>query len=204
MEAYNEYVVAMEDRVEVSRNDKEIKSIGSEIKRFSAELETTKREGKRDAKNIEALTDDWRRTANATLAAQVVAQRAKIETLEVERDRDIHRASHIARRDVAGQCRKVLESLKEKWANKKKEASVEIRLQEVVANIDLLNEIKDGGLNVDAELARLKEMEKDCEGLVALAAVSDWSIFGLGLPQVSEDLVDQARGSSVPDGVDSS
>ncbi|KAG5393645.1 hypothetical protein IGI04_023608 [Brassica rapa subsp. trilocularis] len=141
---------------------------------------------------------------NATLAAQVVAQRAKIETLEVERDRDIHRASHIARRDVAGQCRKVLESLKEKWANKKKEASVEIRLQEVVANIDLLNEIKDGGLNVDAELARLKEMEKDCEGLVALVAVSDWSIFGLGLPQVSEDLVDQARGSSVPDGVDSS
>lgn len=94
--------------------------------------------------------------------------------------------------------------MKEKWANKKKEASVEIRLQEVVANIDLLNEIKDGGLNVDAELARLKEMEKDCEGLVALAAVSDWSIFGLGLPQVSEDLVDQARGSSVPDGVDSS
>ncbi|CAN7022991.1 unnamed protein product [Brassica rapa subsp. trilocularis] len=63
MEAFNEYVVAMEDRVEVSRNDKEIKSIGSEIKRFSAELETTKREGKRDAKNIEALTDDWRRTA---------------------------------------------------------------------------------------------------------------------------------------------
>ncbi|KAF3580590.1 hypothetical protein DY000_02031503 [Brassica cretica] len=57
MEAFNEYAIAMEDRVEVSRNDKEIKSIGSEIKRLSAELEVAKHEGKRDAKKIEALTD---------------------------------------------------------------------------------------------------------------------------------------------------
>ncbi|KAF3594351.1 hypothetical protein DY000_02022059 [Brassica cretica] len=173
MEAFNEYGVAMEDRVEVSRNDKEIKNFGSEIKRLSAELETTKREGKRDAKKIEALTDDWRRTyqENATLAAQVVVQRDKIAALE------------------------------EKWANKKKDTSAEIQLQEVVANIDLLNELKGGGLNVAAEHTRLNEMEKDCEGLVALAAVSDWSIFGLDLPLVSEDSVDQARGSSVPDGI---
>ena len=66
--------------------------------------------------------------------------------------------------------------------NKKKDVSAEIQLQEVVSNIDLLNELKDGGLNVDAELTRLKEMENDCEGLVALAAVSDWSISGLDLP----------------------
>ena len=75
MEAFNEYVVVMEDRVEVSRNDKEIEIIGSEIKRLSAQLETTKREGKRDAKKIEALTDDWRRPCqeNANLVAQVIA-----------------------------------------------------------------------------------------------------------------------------------
>ena len=47
-------------------------------------------------------------------------------------------------------------------------------------------------------------MEKDCDGLVTLAAVSDWSISGLNLPQVSEDSVDQAGGSSVPEGDDSS
>ena len=94
--------------------------------------------------------------------------------------------------------------MKEKWENKKKEASAEIQSQEVVANIDLLNELKDGGLNEDAELARLKEMEKDCEGLVALAAVSDWSISGFDLSQVSKDSVDQAGGSFVPDGADSS
>ncbi|KAF3484762.1 hypothetical protein F2Q69_00052769 [Brassica cretica] len=84
--------------------------------------------------------------------------------------------------------------------NKKKEVSTEIQLQEVVANIDLLNELKDGGLTVDSELARLKEMEKDCEVLVTLTAISDWSISELDLPQVSEDSVDQAGGSSVPDG----
>ena len=58
MEAFNEYVVAMEDRIEVFCNDKEIENISSEIKRLSAELETTKREGKRDAKMIESLIDD--------------------------------------------------------------------------------------------------------------------------------------------------
>ncbi|KAF3574648.1 hypothetical protein F2Q69_00059631 [Brassica cretica] len=158
MEAFNEYVLAMEDRVE----------------------------------------------ENATLAAQVVTQRAKIAALEVDRDRDIRRASRVARRDVAGRCREILEFLKEKWENKKKEASAEIQSQEVVSNIDLLNELKDGGLNKDAELARLKEMEKDCEGLVALAAVSDWSVSGFDLSQVSKDSVDQAGGSSVPDGADSS
>ena len=45
MEAFNEYVVVMEDHVVASRNGKEIESIGSEIKRLSKELEATKREG---------------------------------------------------------------------------------------------------------------------------------------------------------------
>ncbi|KAF3538348.1 hypothetical protein F2Q69_00021508 [Brassica cretica] len=137
MEAFNEYVVVMEDRVEASWNEKEIESIGSEIKRLSEELEVIKREGKRDAKKIEALTDDWRRIQweNKDLTTQG------------------------------------------KWTRKMKEVSAEIQLQEVTANIDLINELKDGGLTVDAELARLKEMEGDCEGLVASAAVSDWSIW---------------------------
>lgn len=53
MESFNEYVVAMEDRVEVSRNDKEIESIGFQIKRLLVDLEVTKREGKRDVEKIE-------------------------------------------------------------------------------------------------------------------------------------------------------
>ncbi|KAF2600942.1 hypothetical protein F2Q68_00008709 [Brassica cretica] len=165
MEAFNEYVVMMEDHVMASRNNKEIESIGFEIRRLSEELETTK---------------------------------ARIAALEVERDRDVRRASRIARRDIAGKYREVLESLKGRRASKKKEVSAEIRLREVTANIDLLNELKDGGLTVDAELPRLKEIEGDCEGLVALAALPDWSISELDLPQVSDDSTNQVGGSSVP------
>ncbi|KAF3549362.1 hypothetical protein DY000_02008431 [Brassica cretica] len=58
MEAFNEYIVVMEDHVVASRNDKGIKSIGSEIKRLSKELEATKLEGKKDAEKIKALTED--------------------------------------------------------------------------------------------------------------------------------------------------
>ena len=50
---------------------------------------------------------------------QMVAQKARIAALEVERDRDIRRASRIARRDI-------LESLKDKWTTKKKGVSAEI------------------------------------------------------------------------------
>ncbi|KAF2569665.1 hypothetical protein F2Q68_00025816 [Brassica cretica] len=72
----------------------------------------------------------------------MVAQKARIAALEVERDRDIRRASRIARRDI-------LESLKDKRTTKKK------------------------------------------GDLVASAAVSDWSISELDLPEVSDDSVDQ-------------
>ena len=115
----------------------------------------------------------------------MVAQKAKIAALEVERDRDIRCASRIARRDIEQRYREILESLKDRWTSKKKEVSAEIQLQEVTANIDLLNELKDGGLAVDVELARLKEIEGDCEDLVASAAVPDWSIYELDLPQIS-------------------
>ena len=59
-------------------------------------------------------------------------------------------------------------------------------------------------MTVDAELARLTEMERDCEDLVASAAVPDWSISELDLPQISEDSGDQIGGSSVPDDTASS
>ncbi|KAF2557450.1 hypothetical protein F2Q68_00016805 [Brassica cretica] len=181
----------MEDHVVASRNDKEIESIGSEIKRLSKELEATKREGKKDAEKIEALTEDWKiiHQENEALMTQTVAHKARITALEVERDQDIRRASRVARRDIANRYREILESLKDKWTSKKKGVSAEIQLHEVIANIDLLN----------AELACLRDMEGYCEDLVASATVSDWSISELDLPQVSNDSVDQVGGSSVPD-----
>ncbi|KAF2575562.1 hypothetical protein F2Q70_00004077 [Brassica cretica] len=123
MEAFNVYVVVMEDHAVASRNDKEIESIGSEIKRLSKELEATKREGKKDAEKIEALTEDWRRIhlENEALTTQMVAQ--KETAFEVEKDRDIRRASRIARRGIATRYREIFDSLKDKWTSKKKEVS---------------------------------------------------------------------------------
>lgn len=51
--------------------------------------------------------------------------------------------------------------------------SAEIQLHGVVANLDLLNEIKDKGLVVEDEIAPLKEMEKDCEAIASLVTVPD-------------------------------
>lgn len=151
MEAFSEYVVVMEDHVVASRNDKEIESIGSKIKRLSKELEATKREGKRDAEKIEALSEDWKRVhqENEVLKTQMVAQKVRVAALEIERDRDICRASRVAHHDVATRYRKILESLKDRRTSKKNKVSTEIRLQEVAANINLLNELNDGGLAVD-------------------------------------------------------
>ena len=56
-----------------------------------------------------------------------------------------------------------------------------------MANIDLLTEIKDEGLSVEEELARLREMELDCVAAVDLCPSSAWSLAGLDLPQVSAD-----------------
>ncbi|XP_013669581.1 uncharacterized protein LOC106374022 [Brassica napus] len=51
------------------------------------------------------------------------------------------------------------------------------------------------GGSEDAELARLKEIEGDCEDLIASTAVPDWSISELDLPQVSDDSADQNMAS---------
>ncbi|KAF3500065.1 hypothetical protein F2Q69_00044663 [Brassica cretica] len=175
MEAFNEYVVTMEDMSRLPGMIKKSKALVLRSRGFRRSLkpssEAIKREGREDAEKIEALTEDWKRVhlENKALESQIVAQRARIAALEVE------------------------------WASKKNETSAEIRLLEVVANIDPLIELKDGGLTVDAELSRLKEMERDCADLLASSTAPDWSIYKLDLPQVSDDSVYQVGGSSVPD-----
>jgi len=93
-------------------------------------------------KRSKLLTEDWRRVhlEKEALTFQMVSQMARITAIEVGRDRDIRRASRIARRHIAAKYREVLESLKDRWASKKREVSAEIQLQEVTANIDLLTE----------------------------------------------------------------
>ncbi|KAF3582992.1 hypothetical protein DY000_02031742 [Brassica cretica] len=72
-------------------------------------VENRIREGKEYAEKIEALTEDLKRInlKNKALKSQVVAQRARIAALEVERDRDVRRASRNARRDTAAKHQEV-------------------------------------------------------------------------------------------------
>ncbi|KAF3522459.1 hypothetical protein F2Q69_00046393 [Brassica cretica] len=101
----------------------------------------------------------------AVAGSKVVAQKAKVAALEVERDRHIRRASCIARRDIEQRPHRSSERAQGRGPNHRRRA------------------------------CSLKEIEGDCEDLVALAAVPDWSISELDLPQISEDSVDQVGGS---------
>lgn len=49
---------------------------------------------------------------------------------------------------------------------------------------------------MDEEVARLKEIENDCEAAVELNSVQDWTVAGLDLSQISEDSSDRAEASS--------
>ncbi|KAF3543058.1 hypothetical protein DY000_02008075 [Brassica cretica] len=184
-EAFNEFTVTMEDRIRALRNESEVEKGKAEVRRLTEELRVVKEETRKKTGEAMLLKDEWQRARRerAAFETEVAALGTKVAELEAGRDRDIQK----------------------RWVGKKKEESAEIQLHEVVANLDLLNEIKKEGLVVDEEIIRLKEMVKDCEAIASLAAVPDWSVAGLDLPQVSEDSVvnDEAADSSSGEGVSS-
>ena len=198
MEAFNEFVVTMEDRVHALRNESEVEKEKVEVQRVTEELRTTKEEARKKTGEAMILRDEWKRARQERVVfeTEVATLRTKVVELETDRDRDICGGSRAARREIANGFREVLTSLEKKWVDKKKEVFAEIQLNEVVAKLDLLNEIKDEGLVAEDEIVRLKEIEKDCEVTASFAAVPDWSVAGLDLPQVSEDLIDDEAESS--------
>ncbi|XP_056843065.1 uncharacterized protein LOC108808094 [Raphanus sativus] len=74
---------------------------------------------------------------------------------------------------------------------RKAESAAEIRLQEVRAKIEALTEYGEGDFDLEEELDRLKSLETSVEIDYGLPVVSDDSLRGLDLPQVSGDLVNQ-------------
>nr|XP_018475500.1 PREDICTED: uncharacterized protein At3g60930, chloroplastic-like [Raphanus sativus] len=154
-------------------------------KRISAELEIAKRENKEEVENINSMMAEWVKVCDekSVLEVEVAAQQTKIARLEAERDRDVRSA----RREMSSQYAAILGSLEEKWSNKEREIAARIQFQEVVANIDLLTEIKEGSCDVDGELARLQDLERDCKAAVESCPSSSWSISELDLPQVPEE-----------------
>lgn len=94
------------------------------------------------------LKDEWKRACQERIIFEyeVTTQKTKIADLEADRDRDIRRSSCIVRREVVDSYWEIPIYLEKRWANKRKEVAAKIQLHEVIANIDLLNEIKDGGV----------------------------------------------------------
>ena len=197
----------MEDRIRALRNESEVEKGKAEVRRLTEELRVVKEETRKKTGEAMLLKDEWQRARceRAAFETEVAALGTKVAELEAGRDRDIRKGSRAARREVANGFREILASLEKRWVGKKKEESAEIQLHEVVANLDLLNEIKKEGLVVDEDIVRLKEMVKDCEAIASLASVPDWSVAGLDLPQVSEDSVvnDEAADSSSSEGASS-
>ncbi|XP_018458436.1 uncharacterized protein At3g60930, chloroplastic-like [Raphanus sativus] len=164
MEACNDLVPKMAERTGTSQRDVEIDHISLDFKRISAKLEVAKRESKEEVEKINSMMTEWVKVCDekSVLEIEVAAQQAKIARLEAERDRDVRSA----RREMSRQYAVILGSLEEKWSNKEREMAARIQLQEVVANIDLLTEIKEGSCDVDGELTRLEDLERDCEAAV--------------------------------------
>ncbi|KAL0702399.1 hypothetical protein Bca4012_058521 [Brassica carinata] len=94
----------------------------------------------------------------------------------------------------------VLVSLKDKWERKKVAANCETRLREVMAHIDLLNEIMNNNLLAADELSRLREKEIELGAELDVTAVSDFSVGKLDLPQASEDIPEELFGKVPAEG----
>ncbi|XP_013617560.1 PREDICTED: uncharacterized protein LOC106324085 [Brassica oleracea var. oleracea] len=192
--AYAKVVVA-------SSKESEVQKGKAEVQKLTEELQTSKEEARKKTGEAMILRNEWKRASQerAVFETEVAALMTKVVELEAGRDRDICRSSLAARCEVANGFREVLTSLEKRCVDKKKGVSAEIQLHEMVANLDLLSEIKEDGLVVKDEIVRLKEMEKDSEAAANLAAVTDWSVAGLDRPHLSKDSIidDEAANSSV-------
>ncbi|KAF3576475.1 hypothetical protein DY000_02031641 [Brassica cretica] len=114
--------------------------------------------------------------AQLAAAEKLVNQAASLEArLRVFSD-DLRRATHEAKTTMADSYLDVLVSLKEKWEKKKAATDCEARLQEVVANIDLLKEIMSNNLLASDELLRLRAKEIELGSEIDVMATSDFSV----------------------------
>ncbi|KAF3557441.1 hypothetical protein F2Q69_00013780 [Brassica cretica] len=175
IEADNEFAVTLEKRLQdVPRSDElyEIKKVVRELKL-----------GLKMAQDRECAN-----AAQLAAAEKLGNQAASLEArLRVFSD-DLRRATYEAKTTMADSYLDVLVSLKEKWEKKKAVTDCEARLQEVVANIELLKEIMSNNLLASDELLRLRAKEIELGSEIDVMATSDFSVGKPDLPQISEDL----------------
>ncbi|XP_013632834.1 PREDICTED: uncharacterized protein LOC106338394 [Brassica oleracea var. oleracea] len=189
IEANNEFAVTLEKRLQdVPRSDElyEIKKVVRELKlglKMAQDRECA------NAAQLAAAEKLGNQAASLEARLRVVSNERK-SALEQFSD-DLRRATHEAKTTMADSYLDVLVSLKEKWEKKKAATDCEARLQEVVANIDLLKEIMSNNLLASDELLRLRAKEIELGSEIDVMATSDFSVGKLDLPQISEDFFDK-------------
>ncbi|KAF8112086.1 hypothetical protein N665_0067s0007, partial [Sinapis alba] len=132
---------------------------------------------------------------------QVSSLEAQIESSAIEQADDLCRATYEAKKLLADSYMDVLMSLKEKWEKKgqsqlqtrlrekwekKGQSQLQTRLREVMMNINLLKEIMNNNLYPLLSHVRAKEIKLGAE--LEVAAVSNFTVGKLDLPEVSEDV----------------
>ncbi|KAF3536385.1 hypothetical protein F2Q69_00022374 [Brassica cretica] len=181
MEANNEFAATLERRLQdIPRSDKLY-----EIKKLAA----AEKLGNKAA----SLEDRLRVVSNKRKSAleQDSFLEAKIESSSAKFADDLRRATYDAKNGLADSYLYVLISLKEKWEKKKAAANCEVRLKEVMANINLLKEIMNNNMLASDELLRLRAKQVELGSELDVMAVSDFSVGKLDLPQISEDLPEE-------------
>ncbi|KFK31268.1 hypothetical protein AALP_AA6G090400 [Arabis alpina] len=91
------------------------------------------------------------------------------------------------RQELAGWFKEILESIREKFHQEGVEATGEIKLQELVANLDLLEDLAKKEVIVESETACMIALRLAEEAAFQRSIVSDFSLGKLAPPQISED-----------------
>ncbi|KAF3595193.1 hypothetical protein DY000_02027214 [Brassica cretica] len=131
------------------------------IQQLWGELDTA-REAERQR---EVDFEELRKKMAAAEAEKILAQ-SDLNSMEEKyrreiegRDRKARKDLHLARVSLAKEYEGVLDVVRGKFEQKKKETAAEILLQETRARIEALTEYSEGGLELEAELERLKDLE---------------------------------------------
>ncbi|KAJ4901894.1 Uncharacterized protein Rs2_15845 [Raphanus sativus] len=162
---------------------------------YAAEIHASQASEQQRVKEVEDL-----KVLLTASEAEKVALTGDLDSLKEKFRCEAEGREKAARKERQAACRLIvkgydaaLDNTRETLRRRKEESAAEIRLQEIRAKIEALTEYGEGGLELEAELARLKGMETSVEIDYGLAVVSDNSLRGLDLPQVSGDSVNQGR-----------
>ena len=161
MEASNDYAALMEGWLASFPSKEEVVGHLLTIQQLWGELDTA-REAERQR---EVDFEELRKKMAAAEAEKVLAQ-SDLNSMEKKyrqeidgRDRKARKDLHLARVSLAKEYEGVLDVVRGKFEQKKKETAAEILLQETRARIEALTEYSEGGFKLEAELERLKDLE---------------------------------------------